>query len=75
MGSLGLVQRSDIRDGLQSGSMGMPTAQDEMATVNRNLIIGYTGLGLGLVIGVGGRMVWATETRADGATLSLRGEW
>ena len=75
MGSIGLAQRADIRDGLQSVDMSMAEAQAQMDAVNRNLLLGYSGLGVGLVVGLGGRLLWSAEAQPGEATLNVRGTW
>ena len=72
-GAVAVAQQRSIKEGLQTGGISMTEAQDQMATANRNLVIGYTGLAAGVV--VGGSLVWSARMQPGEATMSVGGTW
>jgi hypothetical protein len=69
------LQRRSIRTGLETSSLTMIQAQDDADISNRNLLMGYTGLGLGVALGIGGATLWNTTSSSGSVTVSVQGAW
>jgi hypothetical protein len=69
------VRRSQVRAGLEGGTMTDEEALAGAASANQSLYFGYGGLGLGVALGLGTKFVWTSSTVSGDAMVGLGGAW